>query len=122
MPVALDYKSDHLVVRLVGSSVLTTVRRSVVVPYSSLRRVDVESPRWPSVWKEWRIGTHVPGQIAHGLFVAWSGGHRRFVHFDKKTERVLTIHLEGHPDFHEVSVEVRDPFAAQKELQAHTRA
>jgi len=67
--------------------------------------------------KEWRIGTHLPNVIAHGLFVPWTGGARRFVHFDRKTERVLTIHLDGHPDYAEVSVEVRDPDAAQKELQ-----
>lgn len=121
MPVALDYKSDHLVIRLVGPSVITAVRRNVVVPYSDIRRVDVESPRWPSLWKEWRVGTHVPGRIAHGLFAPWTGGPKRFVHFDKSTERVLTIHLEGHPDFQEISVEVRDPFAAQKELQSHAR-
>lgn len=120
MPIALEYKSDHLVVRLVGRSFLTAMRRSIVVPYSDIRRVDVESPRWPSMVKEWRIGTHLPNVIAHGLFVTWTGGRRRFVHFERDTERVLTIHLEGHPDFTEVSIEVRDPEAAQKELQ--TRA
>ena len=116
MPVALDYKSDHLVVRLVGSSILTAVRRNIVIPYSDIRRVDVESPRWPSLVKDWRIGTHWPDKIAHGLFVAWNGGNKRFLHFDGKTDRVLTLHLEGHPDFHEVSVEVREPSAAQQEL------
>jgi hypothetical protein len=119
MPVALEYKSDHVVLRLVGSSFLTSARRSVVIPYSDIRRVDVESPRWPSLWKEWRIGTHVPGQIAHGLFATWNGAQKRFLHFDRGSERVLTIHLDGHPDFTEVSVEVRDPMAAQKELAQH---
>lgn len=119
MPVALDYKSDHLVVRLVGRSFLTAARRSIVIPYSDIRRVDVESPRWPTMFKEWRIGTHLPNVIAHGLFASWTGGQRRFVHFDRGTERVLTIHLEGHPDFAEVSVEVREPEAAQKELSKH---
>lgn len=121
MPVALDYKSDHLVVRLVGSSVLSTLRRSVVVPYSDIRGAEVEAPRWPSLVKEWRIGTHMPGYIAHGTFVTWIGAHRRFVHFDRKTERVLTIRLAGHPDFEEISVEVRDPEAAARELGKHAR-
>lgn len=120
MPVALDYKSDHLVVRLVGRSVLTTVRRNVVVPYSDIRRVDVESPRWPSMFKEWRIGTHIPNVIAHGLFVTWNGAQKRFLHFERDTARVLTIHLDGHPDFTEISVEVREPEAAQKELAARS--
>lgn len=120
MPVALDYKSDHLVVRLVGRSVITSLRRNIVIPYSDIQGVDVESPRWPSMFKEWRIGTHFPNVIAQGTFTAWSGKPKRFVHFERSTERVLTLRLEGHPDFDEVSVEVRDPFAAQKELS--TRA
>lgn len=120
MPVALDYKSDHLVLRLVGRSVITAVRRNVVVPYSDIRRADVESPRWPSMLREWRIGTHIPNLIAHGLFATWNGAQKRFLHFDRETTRVLTIHLDGHPDFTEISVEVREPEAAQKELS--TRA
>jgi hypothetical protein len=116
MPVALDYKSDHLVVRLVGRSVVTSIRRNIVIPYSDIRRVEVEPPRWPSMWKELRVGTHFPGVIAHGLFTSWDLKHKRFVHFDKGSSRVLTLRLEGHPDFQEVSVEVRDPDAAQKEL------
>lgn len=116
MPVALDYKSDHLVVRLVGPSVLASLRRSIVVPYSDIRSVEVEAPRWPSVIKEWRIGTHIPGILAQGLFSTWNGKQRRFLHFERGTRRVLTLRLSGHPDFEEVSVEVRDPDAAQKEL------
>lgn len=116
MPVALDYKSDHLVVRLVGSSVLTSARRSVVIPYSAITAVEVEAPRWPSLVKEWRLGTHMPGLIAHGLFQTWDAKQKRFLHFERKTARVLTIKLAGHPDFTEVSVEVREPDAAQKEL------
>ena len=121
MPVALDYKSDHLVVRLVGRSVLTSIRRSIVVPYSAISRVEVEAPRWPSLVKEWRVGTHMPSLIAHGLFSTWKGGHKRFLHFEKTTTQVLTIHREGHPDFHEVSVEVRDPIAARDELAKRAR-
>lgn len=120
MPVALDYKSDHLVLRLVGNSVLTALRRNVVVPYSDIQRVDVESPRWPSMIREWHIGTHLPNVIAHGLFSTWDMKHKRFVHFNKGTTRVLTLWLDGHPDFQEISVEVRDPDAAQKELASRT--
>ncbi|HVM45731.1 MAG TPA: hypothetical protein VM582_07320 [Candidatus Thermoplasmatota archaeon] len=120
MPVALDYKSDHLVVRLVGSSVLTAMRRNVVVPFSDITRVEVEAPQWPSLVKEWRVGTHLPGVIAHGLFSTWDGTRKRFLHYNKGTARVLTLHLEGHPDFHEISVEVRDPDAAQKEIAGRT--
>lgn len=116
MPVALDYRSDHLVMRLVGRSVITAVRRNVVIPYSAIRSVEIEAPRWPSMIKEWRIGTHIPNLIAHGLFSTWDMKQKRFIHFDKDTTRVLTLRLEGHPDLHEVSVEVRDPEAAQKEL------
>lgn len=121
MPVALDYKSDHLVVRLVGNAVLTSLRRNVVVPYSDIRRVEVEAPRWPSMIKEWRVGTHLPNVIAHGLFSTWDMKQKRFLHFNKDTTRVLTLHLDGHPDFHEISVEVRDPDAAQKELAARAQ-
>ena len=118
MPVALEYKSDHLLVRLVGNSVISALRRTIVVPYSDIRGVEVEAPRWPSLLKEWRLGTHLPGVLAHGLFATWTGKHRRFLHFEKRTARVLTLRLEGHPDFEEVSVEVRDPDAARKELSA----
>ena len=120
MPVALDYKSDHLVVRLVGASVLSALRRNVVIPYSDIRSVDVEAPRWPSMIKEWRIGTHIPNVIAHGFFSTWDMKHKRFLHYNKDSTRVLTLRLEGHPDFQEVSVEVRDPDAAQKELATRT--
>ncbi|HUR68778.1 MAG TPA: hypothetical protein VM370_05985 [Candidatus Thermoplasmatota archaeon] len=116
MPVALDHRSDHLLIRLVGPSVLTSVRRSVVVPYSDIQRVDVESPRWPSLLRDWYVGTHLPSLIAHGVFVAWAGGHRRFLHFERDTERVLTSHLVGHPDHQEVGVEVRETDAARDEL------
>lgn len=121
MPVALEYKSDHLLVRLVGSSVLTAARRTIVVPYSDILAAGVDAPRWPSMVKEWRIGTHMPGYIAHGYFATWNGKHRRFLHYDRRTTRVLTLRLEGHPDFDEISVEVRDPDAAQKELSARAR-
>ena len=120
MPVALDYKSDHLVVRLVGRSVLTALRRNVVIPYSDVKDARIEAPRWPSVVKEWRVGTHFPRLIAHGLFSTWDMKTKRFLHFEKDTARVLTIVLEGHPDFQEVSVGVRDPEAAQKEILSRT--
>lgn len=121
MPVALEYKSDHLVVRLVGSSAMTSLRRNLVLPYSDITTAIVEAPRWPSLIKEWRIGTHLPGVIAHGFFSTWNGRHRRFVHFNRGTDRTLTIHLEGHPDLEEVSVEVRDPDAAQKEIASRAQ-
>lgn len=121
MPVALEYKSDHLLLRLVGRSALTCLRRSVVIPYSDIVGVEVEAPRWPSLIKEWRIGTHLPSVIAHGLFSTWDGKHKRFLHYERDTTRALTIRLVGHPDFHEVSVEVRDPDAAQKELASRSQ-
>lgn len=116
MPVALEYKSDHLVIRLVGRSFLTAARRAVLVPYSDITRIDVETPRWPTLTEGWWIGALVPEAIAHGAFARWSGGERRFLHFESRTQRVLTIHLAGHPDFAEVSIEVRDPDAARAEL------
>lgn len=121
MPVALDYKSDHLVVRMVGPAIFSTIRRSIVIPYSDIRDALVEAPRWPSVVKEWRLGTHFPGLVAHGTFVTWKGSHRRFLFYERSTTRALTIKLEGHPDFEEVSIEVRDPDAAQKELLSRRR-
>jgi len=116
VPVAIDYKSDHLVLRMVGRSVFSALRRNVVIPYSDIREALVEEPRWPSMIKEWRVGTHMPGLIAHGFFSSWDLKQKRFLHFGKETRRVLTLRLDGHPDFHEVSVEVRDPDAAQKEI------
>ena len=121
MPVALDYKTDHLVVRLVGRSILSSVRRNVLVPYSDIQAVRIEAPQWPHLFKEWRVGTHVPNWIAHGLFSTWDLSRRRFLHFDRDTTRVLTLVLNGHPDFDEISVEVRDPDAAEKELAAKAR-
>lgn len=118
MPVALEYRSDHLLIRLVGPAALTSLRRAVVVPYSDIDRVDVEPPRWPPAFSN-RIGTHLPGYIASGTFMTWKFEHRRFLHFDRKTSRVLTIRLKGHPAFEEISVDARDPDAAKKELETH---
>lgn len=117
MPVSLDYKSDHLVIRLVGRSVITALRRNVLIPYSSISGVQVEAPRWPSAIKAWRIGTHLPGIIAHGTFTTWQQKHRRFCHFEKATRQVVTLRLSGHPQFDEVSIDARDPLAVQTELQ-----
>lgn len=117
MPVALEYYSDHFVIRMVGSSALSALRRAVVIPYSDITSVEVGAPEWPHVLKEWRIGTHMPGIIASGTFGSWKGGPRRFLHFDHKDEKVLTLKLSSHPDFQEVSVAVKDAEAARDELQ-----
>lgn len=121
MPVTLEYKTDHLLVRLVGRSALTAARRNLVLPYSDIVGAQVEPPRWPSFVKEWSIGTHLPRIIAHGYFSTWNAKQRRFLHIDRDTQRVLTIRLEGHPDLDEVSVEVNDPDAAQKEIAGRAR-
>lgn len=116
MPVALEYRSDHLVARMVGPRLLTSLRRSIVVPYSAIRRVDVESPRWPHPLDGWWLGAYVPKMFATAAYTRWRGGERRFVCFGRRADRVLTLHLRDHATFDEVSLEVADPFSAQKEL------
>lgn len=117
MPVALEYYSDHLLVRLVGPTAIAALRRAIIVPYSDIREVQVESPRWPPVLSN-RIGYHLPGVGVTGTFMSWRFDEKRFLHFDRKTQRVLTLRLKGHPTFEEISVEVRDPDAAKKELES----
>lgn len=121
MPIAIEYRSDHVQLRMVGPAALSSLRRVIVVPYSSIALVDVEPPRWPPILAN-RIGTHMPGVIVSGTFMSWRFGHKRFLHFDRNTRRVLTLRLAGHPTFEEVSVEVRDAEAAKKELDARRAA
>lgn len=117
MPVALEYRSDHLLLRMVGPTALASLRRVLFVPYSNIASVEVGEPRWPSAFGP-RVGTHLPKVIASGTFSDWRLKDRRFLHFDRNSGEVLTIRLLGHPSFDEISVEVRDPHAARKELEA----
>lgn len=117
MPVALEYRSDHLLLRMVGPAALASLKRVLFVPYSDIADVVVEAPRWPPTFAP-RVGTHMPGFIASGSFWNWKLGDRRFLHYERSTNRVLTLRLRGHPSFDEISVEVREPDAAAKELEA----
>lgn len=110
MPVRIEPHDDHVVVRMHGPSVVSSLRRAIVIPYSDIVHIDVAPPRWPPVIVP-RIGTHLPGVIASGTFYGWNG-QRRFLHFDRKAEEVLVFRLVEHPDFHEVSVAVSDATAA----------
>lgn len=122
MPVAVEYYSDHVVFRMVGPAAVSSLRRTVLVPYSRIREARVERPPWPSMVREWRVGAHVPGLLASGYFSTWDRRRRRFLHFDRGASHVLTLALEGHPSYDEVSLQLADPEAARKELDARAAA
>lgn len=117
----VEMREDHVLVRIEGVPRLTTLRGSFSIPYSTIRKVDVEPPRWPGVLDHWRVGVHWPHGIARGTFTSWKG-HRRFLWFDKKADRVLTIALEGHPDFDEVSIEMDDPEPVREEIERRKKS
>lgn len=121
MPVALEYYSDHVLIRMVGAASLSSLRRSIVVPYSDIAAVEVAAPEWPTSLAN-RVGTHLPRVVASGTFMNWKFGERRFLHFDRKTSEVLKLDLAGHPDFIGIQVEVKDPRAARVELDKRRRA
>lgn len=114
--VPVEVHKDHLLVRLEGMGFLSTLRRSITVPYSTITRIEVGRPEWPDFFEGWRIGTHVPGLVARGTFVTWKGV-RRFWWVGRSTKATITLHLAGHPDFRKMVLDVEDPEGLEKQVE-----
>lgn len=117
-PAAVEFHSDHLVVQMEGIHAVETMRRAVVIPYSTIGNAAVREPKWPGLVDNYRMGSFVPGVVARGTFVEWNG-RRRFLDIGRDTKAAFTLELEGHPEFNEVAVDLPDPGEALNELSKH---
>jgi len=115
MPVALEYYADHFLVRMVGPAALTSLKRAIVVPYSDVAAAQAKAPEWPAIFSN-RVGLHAPKFAVSGLFMDWRFQHHRFLHFDRNTSTALWLDLNGHPDYEQVVIAVRDAEAAAAEI------
>lgn len=116
-----ELNADHLRVKLDPASRILGVAGSFVVPYSTVAQAEVVEPKVPGIFDQWLHGLHLPGKVARGRFIGWKG-RRRFLWFDAKTTRALRLELRGHPAYDEVLVDIPDPDAALKRIEAARHA
>ena len=117
-PATLEFHHDHLALKLEGVHAAEAMRRAIVVPYSTIGNAEVQEPEWPGLVDHYQVGSFLPGVLARGTFVEWSG-RRRFLDIGRDTKRALTIKLSGHPEFDEVTVDLPDPGAALDQVARH---
>jgi hypothetical protein len=110
--------ADHLHVKLDKAASIQTLSGDIVVPYSTVRAVDVAPPTWPPPFTLWRVGTHMPGVVARGRFGDSWRGLRRFLWIDRRTTRALRLRLEGHPQYQEIVLDVRDAEDLREGIEA----
>lgn len=115
----VEVHDDHLLVKLEGLHGVGAFRRSLVVPYSTISSASIESPHWPGLVDNVRVGTFVPRVLALGAVRTWQG-ERRLYDIDRSTTQALTLRLEGHPEFDRVELDVQDA-ARVVEAVAHHR-
>lgn len=106
MTLLVDLHDDHLVVRLTGIDAMTGLRRSIVVPYSDVREVDVRAPEWPNFAGIWGAGLRAPPFVMKGSIGKPLGPWDRFFWQDRRTQQVLYLRLEGHPTYRELHLGV----------------
>ena len=111
----VELRSDHLLVHLEGPAAALAPHRDVVIPFSDIVDARAEPPQWPSATGQWQIATYLPGVVAVGDFHEWDG-KRRLLAFDRSTKETLTIKLNGHPSFDEISVQVEGAAALADQL------
>lgn len=118
-PPRVELQKDHLVVRLEGLAAVSSLRRTVLVPYSTIENAEVGEPRWPRAREQARwLGTLVPGRLAQGSFVQ-RGGQRRFVDLERDASQALTIRLSGHPEYDEITLALPDAGEVLQEISKH---
>lgn len=101
----VEIHDDHLLIRFDGTAGVAAMRRSLVVPYSTIASAAVEQPHWPGVL-DVRAGVNVPGRLAIGSFREWSSGERRLLDIHRGTTQALKLKLDGHPEYDEVELDV----------------
>lgn len=114
----IDTKEDHLLIQLEGLQAVGALRKSVVIPYSTIRDAEARAPAWPAFTTIRSLGVHIPGQMAVGTFRA-AGGKRRFVDLERSARRSLHLDLSGHPEFDEIEIEADMPEQVVNEIAKH---
>lgn len=104
----VDLLDDHVRVKLDRMASIATLSGDLTIPYSTVREVDVVAPEWPPFLPLWRVGVHVPGVVAKGRFRSSFREPTRFLWLDRKSQRVLRMRLDGHPQLSEVALDVPD--------------
>lgn len=117
----VEIRPDHLLLRLDGAASALAPRREVVVPFSDIVDATTEAPRWPSLAGQWQIAAYVPGVIAVGDFHEWNG-KRRLLALDRHTKRSLTLRLEGHPAYDEITIQSEDAEALASRLAGERKS
>ena len=101
----VTFGKDHLRLDFPPAGGVLALRRSLIVPYSTIRDVRVEEAPWPGVVHLQRLGTHVPGAACLGTF--WVDGEKRF-YFFLKGDRVVDFVLDEHP-YRRIVIGTREP-------------
>lgn len=114
----ITLNADHLRVTLSGMDAVAAVSRGFVVPYSTIKDVEVGAPEWPPALKTWGGGLRAPPFVLKGWVgdKPW-GPFDRFFFQEKGTASVLRLRLENHPRFREVHLAVADPDTLAKDLK-----
>ncbi|GEM_PF-3587252 len=116
MRASIDVREDHLLIELHGIDQVAAMRRTLLVPFSTIEGAACEAPAWPRLGSV-RMGTHVPGRIAAGAFKEGAG--RRFVDIGRDTRQTLRLTLHNHPEFDEVEVATDEPERIVGEVARH---
>jgi hypothetical protein len=116
MNARVDVREDHLLIELQGIDQVAALRRTLVVPFSTIEGVACEAPEWPKLGSV-RVGTHVPGRIAAGAFR--QDGGRQFIDIGRDTRQALRLTLRGHPEFDAVEIATDEPERIVGEVARH---
>jgi hypothetical protein len=110
----IDLLDDALLVRYSGAEALTGLRRTVRVPYASIRAIAVGLTDPPGALT-WRVGLSTPpfGTRQHGRFRR--AGRWEFLDVSDR-ERTVVLDLEGH-ELARVALTVDDPSALAQQLR-----
>lgn len=106
MTARIDVREDHLLIELQGVDQVAALRRTLLVPFSTIEGAACEAPAWPRLGSV-RVGTHVPGRIAAGTFR--QHGHREFIDIARDTKQALRLSLRNHPEFDAVEIGTSEP-------------
>ena len=116
MTARIDIREDHLLIELQGIDQVAGMRRTLLVPFSTIEGAASEAPAWPRLGSV-RLGTHLPGRIAVGAFR--EQGERRFFDIARGQTQALRLTLKGHPEFDAVEVATGESERVLAEVARH---
>lgn len=90
----VTFQKDHVRFDFPPAGGILSLRRHILVPFSTIDDVRVEEAPWPGAVHLQRVGTHVPSVACLGTF--WVHGEKRF-YFFLRGDRVVWLDLEDHP-------------------------